>query len=104
MTTFNANLPEQENRLLRPDSTLARRHPYGYRVLINLGREGVGVQEVTQHDYHAVIRLSCGPVISVYRTGKVLVQGKLSWSVGIETKEAIERSLPQSTVWKMAYL
>jgi hypothetical protein len=83
------------------EGAFARRHPQGHQMLETMRREDFHVCQVVEHDYHALIRLGCGAILSVYRSGKVLVQGRAYGCGADEAVSLLRELLPRSTVWQL---
>ncbi len=78
MSRFRSELNISEIReFFEPSSDFSRRHPLARQMLGELGQFNFHICEVTEHNHHTWIRLGCGAILSVYQSGKVLVQGRV---------------------------
>ena len=69
------------------------------RLTVNLERSGLEVMSVRPIDHACQIRLECGVIINVYKTGKVLVQGKLDPRGMTERVYLLQKLLPAGTTF-----
>ena len=69
------------------------------RLIVNLERSGLEVTSVRPIDHAYQIRLECGVIINVYRTGKVLVQGKLDPRCKTHCVYLLQKLLPAGTTF-----
>lgn len=63
----------------------------------HLQKNGLEVTSVLAIDYGNQIRLECGVIINAYRTGKVLVQGKLDARGKAQRVHLLQHLLPAGT-------
>ena len=102
MSRSKAALNAQEKReLADPTGHFARRHPAARQLLFALDREQFHICEVKMFEHHAWLRLGCGAIVSAYRSGRVLVQGRIHGLGSHESKEMLETLLPAGTVWQV---
>lgn len=102
MNGIKSALNVQEKReLFDPQGSLANNHPAGAKLLHGLKEADFHVCEVVEQEYHYLIRLSCGAVLSIYKNGKVMVQGRLYGTGSGESKEMLEKLLPRNTIWQV---
>ena len=102
MSKFKSELNAKEKReLFDPAGSIAIKHPAGIRMLVSLKIADFHICEVIPHEHHLAIRLGCGAVLSVYRSGKVMIQGRLHGSGAGETKEMLVKILPAQTIWQI---
>ena len=102
MSRFKAALNAKEKReLFDPQGTFANNHPGGFKWLYALMEAQFHISEVVRHEHHCSIRLGCGAVLSVYKKGKVMVQGRLHGLGSTESKEMLEELLPRNTIWQV---
>ena len=69
------------------------------RLIVDLVRSGMDVTSARPIDHAYQIRLDCGVIINVYRTGKVLVQGKLDPRGMTERVHLLQKLLPAGTTF-----
>ena len=67
------------------------------RLASHLQNRGLEVTSVLVIEYGCQIRLECGAIINVYKTGKVLVQGKLDPRGKAQRVHLLQQLLPTGT-------
>lgn len=67
------------------------------RLASHLQKSGLEVTSVLAIEYGCQIRLECGAIINVYKTGKVLVQGKLDPRGKAQRVHLLQQLLPAGT-------
>lgn len=68
-------------------------------LVAQLRRHRLEVMSVREIEHAFQIRLECGVIINVYRTGKVLVQGKLDQRGMTERVYVLQKLLPAGTTF-----
>lgn len=102
MSRIKSALNAQEKReLFDPQGSLANNHPAGAKLLRDLTEADFHVCEVVNQAHHCLIRLGCGAILSIYKSGKVMVQGRLHGTGSGESKEMLEKLLPHNTIWQV---
>jgi hypothetical protein len=74
------------------------------RLIGNLERNGLEVTSVRPIDHAYQIRLACGVIINVYKTGTVLVQGKLDARGKTHRVYLLQKLLPAGTTFPPSML
>jgi len=69
------------------------------RLIANLERNGLEVTSARPIEHAIQIRLDCGVIINVYKTGKVLVQGKLDPRGKAHRVYLLQKLLPAGTTF-----
>ncbi len=67
------------------------------RLASHLQNSGLEITSVHTIEYGCQIRLECGAIINVYKTGKVLVQGKLDPRGKAQRVHLLQQLLPTGT-------
>lgn len=59
------------------------------------------INQVEHYDHQSCFRLGCGAVITLFKTGTCVVQGKFIKSCKNESREILGKILPLKTRWQI---